>query len=86
MKTNRFRLLLVGLFLPLLCACQGPDPIRLRSERANHALAARCAEGWFAALPWTEHDKMLVEKALSDWDRALKADEALLQWPVGGAK
>jgi hypothetical protein len=75
--------------LAFAASCQGgPDPIRLRSERANHAVAARCAQGWFTGLPWTEHDKMLVEKALSDWDLALKADEALLQFPVaaGGAK
>lgn len=72
--------------LALLVACQGPDPVRLRSERANHALAARCAQGWFDGLPFAEHDKMLVGKALNDWDAALKADEALSAWPAGVAK
>jgi hypothetical protein len=71
----------VALFV-IFAACQGPDAIRLRSERANHALAARCAEGWFAGLPWTEHDKALVIQAFADWDAALKADEALLTLPA----
>lgn len=91
MKTRNILGALLALFLLLvLPACQGPDPIRLRSERANLAFARRCAEGWFTALPWTEHDKVLVLRALDDWDRALVADEALLGWPTaapsGGAK
>lgn len=85
MKTTLTKWALLALFA-ILTACQGPDPIRLRAERANHKLAERCAEGWFNGLPVTEHDKLLVNKALDDWDRALKADEALLQWPAGGAK
>ncbi len=69
--------LLTLIALLALASCQGPDPIRLRSERANLALAKRCADGWFNGLPWAPHDRVLVEKAFDDWDRALKADEAL---------
>ena len=78
--------ILALLLLPLLTCCSGPDQLRLRSERANHALAARCAQGWFTGLPWTETDRTLVTRSLDDWDRALKADEALLQSPLGGGK
>lgn len=85
MKHITIKWAFVALFA-ILTACQGPDPIRLRSERANLNLAARCAEGWFNGLPWTLQDQQLVNQALADWDRALKADEALVQWPAGGGK
>jgi len=67
-------------------ACQGPDPIRVRAERDSHALAQRCAAGWFQGLPWTPHDRELVEKSLADWDRRLKSDEQLLGAPFGGVR
>jgi hypothetical protein len=87
MNLNRIKWAMIALFAFALCACQGPDPIRLRSERANLALAQRCAEGWFTGLPWTEHDRMLVLQSFGDWERALAADEKLLGWPApGGAK
>ncbi len=78
MKKN---ILLSGLAaLLLIPSCAGPDPLRLKSERANHTLATRCADGWFQDLPFTAEDQRIVVKALIDWDNALKADEAL----VGG--
>ena len=71
--------------LSLLVACQGPDPIRLRSERANLALAKRCANGWFSALPFTADDMRLVQQAFDDWDLALQADEKLVAPMLGGS-
>lgn len=67
----------------LISACVGPDPIRLASERANYNLAVRCADGWFQHLPFLPADEQVVRSALIDWDQALQADEALLQWPIG---
>ena len=68
----------------LLASCGGgPDPIRLRQDRAVHRLAGRAFDGWFLGLPFTEEDKLLSYAALADWDAAIKADEALLATPVG---
>jgi len=67
------------LFL-LLTACAGTDSLRVASDRANHRLATRCADGWFQSLPATEQDQRLVRNALADWEAAIKADEAI----VGG--
>ncbi len=68
----------------LLASCGGgPDPIRLRQERAVHRLAGRAFDGWFQGLPFTEEDKRLSYEALGDWDASLKAEEALLAAPVG---
>lgn len=80
MKRSTILAALAGLLC--LAGCSGPDALRLKSERANHALAERCADGWFQALPHTPDDERIVRKALDDWDGALAADEAL----VGGAK
>lgn len=66
-------------------ACQGPDPLRVRAERASYQVAQRCAEGWFRALPYTTEDDRLVRQSLADWDRRLQADEALVG-PIGGGK
>jgi len=74
------------LALFLLASCQGPDPIRLRSERANLNLAKRCAEGWFKALPFTADDVRLVQQAFGDWDLALQADEKLAAPLLGGGQ
>lgn len=76
--TRRLPLLL----LLLLPACAGgPDPLRLRAEKASHALATRCADGWFAGLPWTPEDQRLVRQSLDDWASRLAADEAALGGP-----
>lgn len=80
MKRSTILAALAGLLC--LTSCAGPDPLRLKSERANHALAERCADGWFQALPHTPEDERLVRGSLDDWDRALAADEAL----VGGGQ
>ncbi len=74
--------------LLLLAGCAGgPDPIRLQSERASHALATRCADGWFQGLPWTPEDERLVRLSLADWQRAIEADAKLLEPTLpGGAK
>lgn len=69
--------------LAALSACSGPNPVRLRAERANHALAVRCADGWFRGLPFTPHDEQLVRQALADWDRSLQAEERLVAAPIG---
>lgn len=66
-------------------ACQGPDPLRVRAERASYQLAQRCADGWFHSLPFTAEDDRLVRQSLADWDRRLQADEALVG-PIGGGK
>lgn len=79
-------LLVLAVVAMSLCSCQGPDPIRLKSERANWALMQRCADGWFQGLPATPHDQQLVRDAAARWDAALKADEALVGWPVGGVR
>jgi hypothetical protein len=75
---------LAALFLAAitLTACQGPDPVRLRNERAAHTAAVRCADGWFQGLPWTPHDELMMRQGLADWERAITADEALLGWVV----
>lgn len=70
--------------LVFLYSCQGgPDPIRIRQERAVYALAKRAMDGWFQTLPFTPEDVRVSYAALGDWDSALKADEALLANPVG---
>lgn len=76
----------VALAAILLASCQGPDLVRIQSERANWALATRCADGWFQSLPFDVDDERIVRDALADWDEALKADEALLGWPLGGSR
>lgn len=76
-------LLLVG--CACATACQGPDPLRVRAERASFGLAQRCAEGWFHTLPWTPDDERLVRQSLADWDRRLQADEDLVG-PLGGVR
>jgi len=66
-----------------LCACAGgPDPVRLASDRANLALATRCADGWFRALPFVADDERLVRAALADWQRRIESDERLAAGPV----
>jgi alkanesulfonate monooxygenase SsuD/methylene tetrahydromethanopterin reductase-like flavin-dependent oxidoreductase (luciferase family) len=77
---------LAVVLVAVLCACQGPDPVRVQAERASFALAAKCADGWFKALPFTPHDAELVHKSLADWDQRIKSDEQLLAAPFGGAK
>lgn len=76
---------LIVLALLLFSGCVGPDPIRLASERANYHLAVRCSDGWFRRLPYTVADEQVVRSAFDDWDKALTADEALVQWPIGSA-
>lgn len=71
--------LFVMLFL-LLTSCAGIDQARVASDRANHRLATRCADGWFQSLPATPQDQQLVRNALADWEAAIVADERL----VGG--
>lgn len=73
---------LVALLAVTLASCQGPDPVRLHAERKSHAMAVRCADGWFRGLTFTEHDEKLVRDALADWDSAILADEKLLGWTV----
>lgn len=73
----------IGMAVLGCLGCQGPDPVRLKSERANYYLAKRCADGWFQALPFTVQDEQLVRGALEDWDRALRADETLATGPIG---
>ena len=80
MRTARTLIVLV---LALLASCKGPDHVRIASDRANLALAKRCADGWFLDLPFVAQDAELVRKAIGDWERALNADEAIV---VGGAK
>lgn len=80
----------LGRIAPLLAAtvlasCQGPDPLRVRAERASYQLAQRCADGWFTALPFVADDERLVRQSLADWDRRLQADEKLVG-PLGGGK
>jgi hypothetical protein len=79
-------LLLLGACICMAPACVGPDPVRVRAERASHALAARCADGWFRGLPFMPHDEELVRRSLDDWARRLDSDERLLGFPLGGAK
>ena len=70
--------------LAFLCACSGgPDPVRIRQERAVHALAKRAFDGWFQGLPFTPDDAQRCYSALEDWENALRADEALLANPAG---
>jgi hypothetical protein len=83
---RKFHRVLAAVALFALASCQGPDPVRLASERANWKLTQRCADGWFGGLPFTAQDERVVRGALDDWDKALTADEALVQWPLGGAK
>lgn len=73
----------IVLLLAMLASCAGPDRVRIASDRANLALAKRCADGWFLAIPFVAQDAELVRKALDDWERALNADEAIV---VGGVK
>lgn len=58
--------------LLLLAGCSHLDTV---AERKNHALAQRCADGWFKGLEFTEHDKQLVQGALDDWMRVIEAAE-----------
>lgn len=74
----RRRLRSTTLLLILLASCQGPDPVRYQAERASHALAARCADGWFSGLPAPLVDQELVRKSLDDWARRLDSDARLL--------
>lgn len=76
------RLLLV-LTLALAACSGGPDPVRLRAERAGYNLALRCANGWFIGLPFTADDERLVRQSLIDWDQSLDAEERLLASPIG---
>jgi hypothetical protein len=65
--------------LPLmlvLAGCCGTDHVRLRSDKANLALAEQCAEGWFTGKPVSDEDKRLVSNALSDWRKRIAAEEA----------
>jgi hypothetical protein len=79
MKTLRPVLFALAVLAALLAAaCQGPDPVRYRAERDSHALAQRCADGWFRGLPFTPHDQELVQKSLDDWKRRLDSDAMLL--------
>lgn len=94
---KRFHASLALACVLLLASCHGPDPVRIASERANWRLASRCADGWFEAseklkavstdpvqgLP-TVDDQRLIRNALSDWDKALTADEELAQPILGG--
>lgn len=73
---------IAAVLLFALCGCQGPDPVRLRAERASYDLAVRCADGWFQRLPFTADDERVVRASLLDWDAALDADEALAGWAV----
>lgn len=79
MNTKIAALLLLAL---TATACQGPDPVRLRAERASYFHAVRCADGWFHGLRFTADDERVVRAALADWDNALSADEALAGWTV----
>lgn len=83
MKQKRTWLLLWCLAsLVILTSCAGgPDQIRLRAEKTSHALATRCADGWFGGLPWTPEDQRLVRQSLDDWASRLAADEAALGGP-----
>ena len=76
-------LLSITLACLLLPSCSGVDPIRYRAERASHALAVRCAEGWFQGLPNTPDDQRLVRQSLDDWGSRLDRDAQLLA-PGGG--
>lgn len=65
--------------LLLLASCAGgPDMLRYQAELKSHALAKRCADGWFQQLPYVQTDADQVYKALSDWDARLAADAQLL--------
>lgn len=82
MKTNTRTLLRSGVLLfmiaviaVVLSSCTGPDALRIRADRANHALATRCADGWFGSLPVTADDQRLVRNALGDWEKRIDADE-----------
>lgn len=78
--------LLVFLTLSFLASCQGPDPIRISAERANFELARRCADGWFQKIPFTAEDVRMVNNAFGDWDKSLKAEEALINFPIRGGE
>jgi hypothetical protein len=84
MKTNRPVRLWPLLLILLLVGCQGPDPLRVAADRADHKLAQRCADGWFLQLPFTAEDERLVRQALDDWARRLASDDQLLGGPGGG--
>jgi hypothetical protein len=75
--------LIIVPLLALVACSGGPDPVRLRAERAGYHLALRCANGWFINLPYTADDERLVRKSLTDWDTSLAADERLLASPIG---
>lgn len=79
-KFHRWSLLVV---LLLLASCSGVDTVRYRAERASHALAVRCADGWFKGLPSTPDDQRLVRQSLDYWGSRLDRDAELLT-PGGG--
>lgn len=87
METKRLGRLLPLLSILLACllmpSCSGVDPVRHRAERASHALAVRCADGWFQGLPNTPDDQRLVRQSLDDWGSRLDRDAQLLA-PGGG--
>lgn len=74
MKKIAVTLLLTSL---LSSCCGGPDPVRVRAEKASLALAKRCADGWFMGLPVTAEDEALVRKSLADWESRLLTDEGV---------
>lgn len=87
MTRSRLRLTISGLLMLACCACAaGPDPVRLAAEKANLALAERCADGWFRGLPFAPHDEQLVRQAFADWRRSLEAEQALADWPSGSPR
>jgi len=60
------------ILLFLLAGCSHIDTV---AERKNHALAQRCADGWFKGLAFTESDRLLVQSALDDWKRVIEFAE-----------
>jgi len=65
-------------YLPLLLVltgCCGVDHVRLRSDKANLALAEKCAEGWFQGQPVSVEDQRLVRNALEDWRKRIALEE-----------
>lgn len=79
--------IVLALCAGVLASCSGgPNAARVLAERKSHALAVRCAEGWFQGLPFTVDDQRIVEASLLDWHESLATEEALLGWPAGGAK
>ena len=72
---------LVGISLLLAmsaCIGTGYDQQRYTNDRNDHALAQRCAEGWFAGMAFTDADKRDVEAALAGWASRLDRDATAL--------